>query len=245
MRSVSMHQGVQLCGIISLALIGSSVAAHAQAVYSNYQYNALPPPPPQAIPVLSPTQYQAQQQIEFEPLPSSNLPPASVSPVGPDYTLNGTPPGIVVVETRSPRRSYIGVGGVIGASNPDPENIVAPTGGAFAVFGKIGFTDNLSLHSSAAFRDDRSNLIFALTGEAPIRSVSTGRTLMIPYLGGGVLVNTGDRNGTYPVISTGVDAPLSRDVSTTVRMDVGFGGRSTDVGFGLGLNYNFNLGAFK
>ncbi len=240
-----MHQGVQLCGIVSLALIGSSVAAHAQAVYSDYQYNALPPPPPQAIPVLLPTQYQAQQQIEFEPLPPSNLTPASVSPAVPDDMFNGMPPGIVVVETQPPRRSYIGVGGAIGASNPDPENIVAPTGGAFAVFGKIGFTDYLSLHSSAAFGDDRSNLIFALTGEAPIRSVSTGRTLMIPYLGGGVLVNTGDKSGTYPVLSTGVDAPISRDVSTTVRMDVGFGGRSTDVGFGLGLNYNFNLGVFK
>ncbi|WP_448562372.1 hypothetical protein [Trichothermofontia sp.] len=234
-----MQQGVQLCGSVSLALLASSVAAHAQAVYSDYQYNALPPPPPaQAIPVLSPTQYQSQP-LEFDPLP-----PPSVSPT-PDYTSSTSPPGIVMVETARPRRSYIGVGGAIGASNPDPENIVAPTGGAFAIFGKIGFTDYLSMHSAAAFGDDRSNLIFSLTGEAPIRSVTTGRTLMIPYLGGGVLVNTGDKSGTYPVLSTGVDAPISRDVSTTVRMDVGFGGRSTDVGFGLGLNYNFNLGVFK
>lgn len=245
MRSTCMQQGLQLCGILSLALLGSSVAAHGQAVYSNYQYNALPPPPVQSIPVLSPTQYQAQQ-VQFEPLPESTLPPDFSAPPPPttDY-MYSPPPGIVVVETQSPRRSYIGVGGVIGASNPDPNNIVAPTEGAFAIFGKIGFTDYLSLHSSAAFDNDRTHLIFSLTGEAPIRNVATGRTLLTPYLGGGVLVNTGQNRGTYPVLSTGVDAPLSRDVSTTVRMDVGFGGRSTDVGFGLGLNYNFNLGAFK
>jgi hypothetical protein len=135
-----------------------------------------------------------------------------------------------------PRRSYIGLGGAIGLAG---DTTALGTGG-LAILTKVGFTDNLSLHDATIIFGDRTaTSMIALTGEFPIRGAS-GQTIISPFLGGGVMLRIADGLNISPLISGGVDVPLSRDLTGTVRANAGFpANRNADVGLLIGVGYNF------
>ncbi len=133
-----------------------------------------------------------------------------------------------------PRRNYIGVGGTIGLSDSDETGLGE---GGFSIISRTGFTENLGLHSAAIFADEfTSNL--ALTVRLPIKSDRSGRTLVEPFIGPGIIVQDGEIDA---LVSAGADVPLTQDITATARLNIGFPNDETEIGIILGLGYNFKL----
>lgn len=74
----------------------------------------------------------------------------------------------------------------------------------------------------------------ALTGGAPIQNQETGRTIIYPFLGAGILAETDDFE-IDPLVSGGVDIPITDLVTGTARVNASFGNDGTDVGLVLGV----------
>jgi len=132
---------------------------------------------------------------------------------------------------RNAKRSYIGVGGNLGLSGGES----AIGGGAFVIVSRNQIINYLSIRSSTIIGDEFTSAI-ALTGELPITN-SEGEIKAIPFLGGGVAIY----DEIAPLVSLGVDVPVSRDFTLTNRLNVGFGDDETDVGVVVGVGYNFSL----
>jgi hypothetical protein len=130
--------------------------------------------------------------------------------------------------------SYIGAGGNIGFGGS--------TGigrGNFALFSKLGLTNNFSLRP-AAFIGDRTTFLVPVTLDFPTGALIDDAVpfSIAPYAGGGIGVSTGDDSRVRPVIVAGVDAPVSSQFTATAGVTVGFF-RNTEVGLLLGIGYNF------
>lgn len=134
-------------------------------------------------------------------------------------------------ETRS-GSSYIGVGGNIGFTGDTTLGR-----GAFAVISKIGLTDYLSFRPSAIIND---NAVFLLpvTIDFSQDEVPNAEFSIAPYLGGGLAISTGRDDTIGPLISGGLDIPLSTEFTANAEVDVSFI-NETDVGLILGVGYNF------
>jgi len=130
------------------------------------------------------------------------------------------------------KRSYVGIGGNLGISGD--ETALGDEG--FAIVTRTQLLDYLSIRGSFVIGDGTASAT-ALTGEYPI-SNRTGRTVAIPFLGGGFSIAEGDFN---PLVSAGVDVPLSEDFTLTNRVNVSFDSDGTDVGALVGVGYNFSL----
>jgi hypothetical protein len=59
-----------------------------------------------------------------------------------------------------------------------------------------------------------------------------------PYLGGGIAINTGSNSSVGPMITGGVDIPLSSAFTINVAANLAFL-HSTDLGILVGIGYNF------
>ncbi len=145
-----------------------------------------------------------------------------------------------IIPGRSTRSgpSYIGVGGFIGF---DDDSKLGD--GAFSVLSKIGFSRNFSIRPSVLFDDDAVFLI-PLTIDFPINSVAdTGfqRLSVAPYFGAGISINTDDDNDDDVgfLVTGGIDVPVSRKITATGGVNIGFSDDDTDVGLLLGIGYNF------
>ncbi|MDX2271410.1 MAG: hypothetical protein NW237_05600 [Cyanobacteriota bacterium] len=140
--------------------------------------------------------------------------------------------------TPEPRRSYIGVGATIGLSEPDEAGFQTGLGkGGFSIISRAGLTENLGLHTVAIFGDKfTGNLAF--TVRLPVKSGESGSTLFEPFIGPGVIIEESEVSA---LVSTGADIPLSKDFTTTARLNIGFPNGNTDVGIIVGLGYNFKL----
>ncbi len=143
-----------------------------------------------------------------------------------------------------PFRNYIGIGGSIGLQNRK----TALGGGGFAILGRIGLAKlgnsvNLSLHNATVvFGNRTATSMFAFTVETPLKNKSSGQVVVSPFLGGGVLLrNTGGSEKVAPLLSGGVDVPLSRKFTVTARVNAGFLSGDTEVGLLLGVGYNYSL----
>ena len=133
-----------------------------------------------------------------------------------------------------PLRNSIGIGGSIGLSDSRGSGM-----SGFAILSRLGFSDSLSLRSASVFGDRTVNT-FALTFDFPIRG-NSGQTRFIPFLGGGVVLDSDYSFGDLEVnglISGGIDIPLSRRFTATVMIDVDFID-DTNLGLLLGVGYNF------
>ena len=107
----------------------------------------------------------------------------------------------------------------------------------FSIISRTGFTENLGLHSAAIFADKfTSNLAF--TVRLPVKSDRSGRTLLEPFIGPGIIVQDGEVDA---LVSAGVDVPLTRDIAGTARLNIGFPNDDTEIGIIFGLGYNFKL----
>lgn len=134
-------------------------------------------------------------------------------------------------DAEAPERiNYFGIGGTIGLSNGAD---TALGEGGFSLVGRFSITENISVHSASVINDD-SIFSFALTGGAPIRNKATGRTIVYPFLGAGILGETDDFD-IDPLISAGVDVPITDIVTGTARVNTSFGNDGTDVGLVLGV----------
>ena len=137
-----------------------------------------------------------------------------------------------------PTRSYAGLGGNIGIGGES----TALSEGGFSLVGRTAFTENISLHTSTVFGDDNIGA-FALTFGLPISKSSPNELeLLYPFVGGGIAVE--DFFGDFEVdglVTTGVDVPILKRITATVRLNVGFAEDDTDVGLLLGVGYNFSI----
>jgi uncharacterized surface protein with fasciclin (FAS1) repeats len=149
------------------------------------------------------------------------------------------PPGLLDSYRMSQQQGYLGIGGAIGLSG----NTTALGTGGFAILSKTVFTDNLSLHDATiVFGSATASSNIALTVDFPIRDEATGRIIISPFLGGGILVR--DNNGLTisPLATIGLDLPLSKDFTGTLRVNAGFpSDRQVDVGILAGIGFNFSL----
>ena len=129
---------------------------------------------------------------------------------------------------------FVGLGGNIGFN--DNENAVGDFG--FAVISKYSFTENLSIRPSAIFSDTTAILI-PVTYNFNSTSVDVGPTTLVPYVGGGVTVSTGDDSDLSGLISAGVDLPISRQFTINGQANLSI---FNDSAFGIQLGLGYNLG---
>ncbi|MEB3218638.1 MAG: hypothetical protein VKN72_20715 [Nostocales cyanobacterium 94392] len=132
--------------------------------------------------------------------------------------------------------SYLGVGGFVSF---DDNSTLGD--GAFSVISKIGLSRNFSIRPSALINDDPVFLI-PLTIDFPVNDVAnTGiqRLSVAPYLGAGVSINTNNDADVGFLVTGGVDVPVSRRITATGGLNIGFSDNNTDVGLLLGVGYNF------
>ena len=170
--------------------------------------------------------------VAFTGTPSSAQPAIAQSESQPASILISQENG--ETSTPKPKRNYIGVGAAIGLSDSDETGLGE---GGFSIISRTGFTQNLGLHSTAIFADElTSNL--ALTARIPVKSGESGRTLFEPFIGSGILIEDGEIDA---LVSTGADIPLTRHMTATARVNIGFPNGDTEVGMILGLGYNFKL----
>jgi hypothetical protein len=128
--------------------------------------------------------------------------------------------------------SYIGIGGNIGLSGDTTIG-----NGAFAVISKIGLTDYLSARPSALIEDDAVFLL-PVTFDFSQDEVPNAEFSIAPYLGGGLAISTGQDDTISPLISGGLDVPLSSEFTANAGANISFID-DTDVGLTLGVGYNF------
>lgn len=137
-----------------------------------------------------------------------------------------------------PTTSYTGIGGDIGLSG----HKTALGSGGLAILSKTRLTDNLSLHSATVvFGSRTATSMYALTVDTPIKDRLSGRLLIFPFLGAGVQTRNQGGFKVDPLISGGIDVPISRNFTATARVNVGFPSDRTDVGLLIGVGYNFSI----
>ena len=129
--------------------------------------------------------------------------------------------------------SYVGIGGNIGISGR-----TALSRENFTVFSKVGLSRNFSARPAAVI-GNRTVFLIPVTLDFPIEQVEEVERLSIaPYIGGGMAISTGRDSRVGPLISGGVDVPVSSNVIATAGVNVGFL-RVTDIGLLLGVGYAF------
>ena len=130
------------------------------------------------------------------------------------------------------RIKYFGAGATIGIS--DGADTALGEGG-FSLVGRYSFTDTLSVHTASVFDDD--NVVSAaLTTGWPIKNQSD-ETVIFPFVGAGVAVEIDDFE-VNPLVSTGVDVPITDLVTGTARINASFDS-GTDIGLVLGVGVDF------
>ncbi|MEM7758326.1 MAG: hypothetical protein AAF298_09400 [Cyanobacteria bacterium P01_A01_bin.40] len=124
------------------------------------------------------------------------------------------------------RLNYIGVGGAIGLKD-DGETALGE--GGFSILGRVTFTNNFSVHTSAIF-DENDLLSAAITYSKPIK-------IFYPFVGAGISTDTDDFN-INPELTAGVDLPINSLLTGTARVNANFDDE-TDIGLLLGVGVNF------
>ena len=167
---------------------------------------------------------------------SAPMPESSASP-SPETTSKTTDSVVAQAEgTAGPMRatrsgpSYIGVGGNIGFRGD-----TRLSEGSANVFSKVGLTNSLSARPSVLVGENPAFLLPVTLDFAPPQNLGVRAA---PYIGGGVAISTARDSTIGPLLSGGVDVPLSRQITATAGVNVGFIDR-TDVGLLLGVGYNF------
>lgn len=170
------------------------------------------------------------------PVSSESPSPAAIADSLPELNISTSASDLAQLPIPTPKlfTSYFGIGGNIGI---DGDTTPLGTGG-FAPIGKVGFARIISLRGSAIIDDD-TTVLAAVTFDFPLPNPTPVRQLSItPYFGGGIAINSGEVD---PLITAGVDFPLTRDLTATVQGNLSFPEDDTDIGVLLGLGYNFNL----
>lgn len=173
---------------------------------------------------------------------TSSAPLTTQSPLTPQEAPASAPTAPRVAQTNinpgQPTRggsSYVGIAGNFGLTG---DSELGSTN--FTVISKIGLTNSISVRPSVIIADGAVFLI-PLTYDlsfAPINAFERAIPLS-PFLGAGVAISTGDGSDVGPMLTAGLDVPLTRQFTATAAVNVGFL-ESTDVGVVVGVGYNFS-----
>ena len=128
--------------------------------------------------------------------------------------------------------SYFGVGANFGISGNSDLG-----GTSFAVISKLGLTDVISARPSVLILRNFATILLPATYDFPIQQPFADFRFS-PYLGGGLAINTGSNSSIGPMITGGVDIPLSSVFTINVAANLAFL-RTTDLGILVGLGLNF------
>jgi hypothetical protein len=145
---------------------------------------------------------------------------------------------ISVGRTNRGGSSYVGIAGNIGVAGGDS----SLGDGNFAVISKIGLSRTLSVRPAAVIGDNTTFLL-PVTYDFNLQSVTdpfVEPLPIAPYVGAGAAIKTGgDDSSVAFLVSGGVDVPLNRQFTATASVNAGFFDQ-TDVGFLIGVGYNFS-----
>lgn len=188
------------------------------------------PPPPASI---SADTLQVETQTETNAAQTETpQTPSSIESVSePNLTAQEVAPGRA---TRS-GSSYIGIGGNIGFGGDSGLGT-----GNFAILSKVGITRNLSIRPAALVGDGLTFLLPA-TVDFPIAAstdVDNARIGFAPFIGGGVAIDTDNDGNVQPLVTAGVDVPITNQFTANASVNVSFPD-DTEVGVILGIGYNF------
>lgn len=133
--------------------------------------------------------------------------------------------------------SYVGVGANIGLTGGSS----SIGDGNFAILSKIGFSRTFSVRPSILLGDNATILVpvtydfsFQQLGD-PFEEPFP----IAPYVGVGAAFRTGDDSDIALLVTGGVDLPINRQLTFTGAVNAGFF-NETDIGFLLGVGYNFS-----
>jgi hypothetical protein len=242
---------------------GSNLASPPVEPITNIP-TALPPAETKAAGLRAPALAQAVPTLEFAPqdqIAQLDAPGGQIQPIDPVVPQPTTPEPTVPEQTPAPLpseppvtpptppaiptpalsnsrpSSYVGVGGNFGVLG---DTALGNT--SLNIYSKIGLTRYLSFRPAAVI-DFNNAVTFLLPITVDLRARSTGEFQEVgirsfaPYIGGGVAVNTNGEFG--PLLSGGVDIPISRRFTATAGINVGFLD-PIDVGVFVGIGYNFS-----
>jgi hypothetical protein len=132
--------------------------------------------------------------------------------------------------------SYIGVGSALGLSG----NTTALGSGGLVILSKLKFSDNLSLHDATIILgNSAATSMIIVSADFPILN-NSGQTVISPFIGGGAMLRYDRGLSISPAISGGIDVPISRNLTGTLRLNAGFpSNRNADVGILVGAGYTF------
>jgi hypothetical protein len=131
---------------------------------------------------------------------------------------------------------YLSIGAGIGLGG----NTTALSTGGVAILTKVRFSDNFSLHDATiVFGGRPPTSMIIVSADFPIRN-GAGQTIISPFIGGGAMLRYDRGLSISPAISGGLDIPVSKNFTGTVRVNAGFpDNRQADVGLLAGIGYNF------
>lgn len=131
--------------------------------------------------------------------------------------------------------SYLGVAANFGLTGDS----ALGDGTNVAVFSKIGLLNYLSLRPAVVIIDDPAVLI-PITYDFNLRTrEALGDTFsIVPYLGGGIGIKTGEDSSVGFLLTGGLDVPLGSQFTANATVNALFGD-DTDVGISVGVGYNF------
>jgi len=173
----------------------------------------------------------ANSAAALAPAQSSTASPVTgtVAQFDPDITPDVTPGQVTV---SSP--SYVGLGAGFDFDGGDVN---------LAVLSKIGLTNRLSVRPNAVTDFDSAILRLPLTLDFPALA-GVGGFGVAPYLGAGVAFGVGDESDVGPMITGGVDVPLTPRFTGTASLNVDFLD-DTEVGAYVGIGLNLPSGLFR
>lgn len=128
--------------------------------------------------------------------------------------------------------SYLGVGlnfGLAGDGNLGDRS--------FVILSKLGLTETISVRPSVFLLRDFVTVLIPVTYDFEPQQ-PFGDFKFSPYLGGGLAIDTGSNSSYGPLITAGIDIPLSSIFTINVAANLAFL-RNTDLGIVVGIGYNF------
>lgn len=155
-----------------------------------------------------------------------------ISSIGSPVAAQSTP----VTRDIGVPNSYIGIGSALGLSG----NTTALGSGGLVILSKLKFSDNFSLHDATIILgSSAATTMIIVSADFPILN-DAGKTVVSPFIGCGALVRYNQGLSISPALSGGIDLPLSKNITGTIRINAGFpSNQNPDVGILVGAGYSF------
>lgn len=151
--------------------------------------------------------------------------PGTVAQFGVPDPIDDVDPGQATVSSSS----YIGAGVGVDFDEADPQ---------LAILSKLGLTNRFSVRPSVVTDFNDATFRIPATLDFPALA-SLGQFSIAPYIGGGLAVGVGDDTDVGPMVTAGVDVPLTSRFTGTAAFNVDFL-NDTDFGAYVGIGYNFS-----